>query len=330
MKNREGALPSDMPKSLEEYAEWLDQRELLWPAAPVPVPPKATPFLKRLEDVRAVTWGVYGTLLSISEGRLAFLHPDPLCMEIAVDKTIREFNMWNSMSRKPGAPWEYMFHQYKRLVEANLLAASPHSGEAREVNAAHIWEVLIERLTKKDFVWDEDAYGDMDELSEKVAWFFHSALQGTAAQPNALLALKHVHAAGLHQGLVGDGQCFTLMQLSRALAGQGSVPPLNRLFNRGCVSLSFQFGVRQPAATLFEACLKELEERGIAPREVLHVASRLKDELAPAKKLGMQTALFAGDAASLAATPAEVQSPELRPDRILTDLRQIRQILKSE
>lgn len=317
-----------MPKSLEEYAEWLDERKLLWPAAPIPVLPKATPFLKRLSGIRAVTWGVYGTLLSISEGRLLFLHPDPLCMEVALDKTIHEFNMWNSMSRKPGPPWEYMFHQYKRLVEANLLAASPRSGEAREVNAAHIWEVLIERLTKKDFAWDESAYGDMSEFSEKVAWFFHSALQGTAAQPNALLALGHVRDVGCEQGLVADGQCFTLLQLSRALAGQGPVPRLSKLFSRGCVSLSFQFDVRQPAVTLFEACLSRLGERGIAPSEVLHVASRLKDELGPAKKLGMQTALYAGDSASLAATPAEIQDPALRPDRILTDLRQIRQILK--
>jgi len=236
--------------------------------------------------------------------------------------------MWNSMSRKPGAPWEYMFHQYKRLVEANLLAASPRPGEAREVDAAHIWQVLIERLTKKDFEWDEDEYGDMGELSEKVAWFFHSALQGVGAGPNALAALQHVHQAGCQQGIVADGQCFTLVQLERALSAQGKIPPLDRLFTPGCVSFSFQFGVRQPAATLFEACQKRFAKIGIAPEETLHVASRLKDELLPARMLGMRTALYAGDAASLKATAAEVNDPQLRPDRILTDLRQIRQIVK--
>lgn len=317
-----------MPKSLAEYADWLDERQLLWPAAPAPLHPKATPFLKPFPEIRAVTWGGYGTLLSISGGRLMFLDPDPLVMEVALDKTIREFNMWNSMSRKPGAPWEYMFHQYKSLVEANELAASPKPGEAPEIDSAHVWEVLVERLTKKDFEWDTELYGDLSELSEKVAWFFHSALQGSAAQPNALAALKHVRAGGFEQGIVADGQCFTLMQLARNLAVQGKVPPLNKVFTRGCVSLSFQFGVRQPAVTLFEACLKKLKEFDIAPQEVLHVASRLKEELAPAKKLGMRTALYAGDAASLAATPAQIQDPDLRPDRILTDLRQIRQILK--
>jgi hypothetical protein len=188
--------------------------------------------------------------------------------------------------------------------------------------------VLIERLGKKDFSWDEGFYGNVEELSEKVAWFFHAAQQGAGAAANALVALEHVRKADLEQGLVGDGQCFTLVQLARDLPLQGDFSELARLFTKGCICLSFQYGVRQPAATLFEACLGRLGKLGIAPGEVLHVAPRLKDELAPAKKLGIRTALYAGDAASLDATPAEVNDPALRPDRILTDLRQIRQIIK--
>src|ERR1700681_2171947 len=128
-----------MAKSLQEYADWLDDRKLLWPAARPPVLPQATPYLKRMRGIRAVTWDVYGTLLSVSEGRLLSLPPDPLRMEVALDKTIHEFNMWNSMSRKPGAPWEYMYQQYKRLVEAGHLVASPRPGEASEIDSAHIW-----------------------------------------------------------------------------------------------------------------------------------------------------------------------------------------------
>ena len=317
-----------MPRSLQEYSEWLDDRRLLWPVAPEPAAPKATPYLKPLEDIRAVTWGVYGTLLTISDGRLWQLHPDLLCMEVALDKTIHEFNMWQSMSRKPGAPWEYMFQQYKGLVETGQLAASPRSGEAPEIDAARVWQVLIERLGKKEFSWDESFYGDLEQFSEKVAWFFHRALQGTRAAPNALFALQHVRTAGLEQGLVGDGQCFTLVQLGRALQAHKPQTDLAALLTPGGVSLSFQSGVRQPAATLFETCLARLARRGIAPGEILHVAPRLKEELAPARKLGMRTALYAGDASSVAATPAEVNDPALRPDRILTDLRQIRQIVR--
>jgi FMN phosphatase YigB (HAD superfamily) len=323
-----------MPKPLEEYCRWLDERKLLWPTAPAPRAPKATPYLKPLGGVRAVTWSVYGTLLTLTEGRLLFLHPDPFCMEVALEKTIQEFSMWHSMSRKPGAPWEYMFYQYKRLVEDRQLAASPRPGEAPEVDAARIWATLIGRLGKKEYSWDEGFYGGIEEFSEKVAWFFHAALQGSAAAPHAMEALRYVKAAGCAQGLIGDGQCFTLVQLGRALTRQDEAgihserASLTRLFSRHSVYLSYDYGVRQPAASLFEACLARFQKAGVAPGEVLHVASRLKDELAPAKRLGMRTALYAGDAASLVATSHEVNDPELRPDRILTDLNQIRQIIR--
>jgi FMN phosphatase YigB (HAD superfamily) len=128
--------------------------------------------------------------------------------------------------------------------------------------------------------------------------------------------------------MVADGQCFTLVQLVRGLSAQGTVPPLKKLFSTGAVSLSYEFGVRQPSETLFRAVLRRFAERDIPPESVLHVASRLRDELAPAKKLGMRTALYAGDRLSLEASSADVNNPALRPDRILTDLRQMRQILK--
>src|SRR5205823_5910163 len=61
-----------MPLSLEQYAAWLDKRDLHWPAPPAPDPVKAKPHLVRLPEVRAVLWNVYGTLLNIAGGELWF------------------------------------------------------------------------------------------------------------------------------------------------------------------------------------------------------------------------------------------------------------------
>jgi hypothetical protein len=316
-----------MAQALLEYADSLDERGLLWPAPPDFEPVKATPFFDRLPDVRAVTWGVYGTLLLTADGRLVPMVPEALRMEVALEKTIHEFNMWNSMTRKPGAPWEYIARKFANLVESQRLAGTGHKGEAPDVHLPHVWRKLIERLQKKDYAWDEMKLGDIDAYSEKVAYFFQSCLQGICAAPHALSALRHVSDCGCRQGIIGDGQPFTLVQLVRGLRAQGTIPPLNVLLSGGCVSLSFQFGVRQPARTLFEACLVGLKRHGIAPREVLHVASRLKEELAPAKSLGMRTALYAGDKRAVQASPAEMHDPALRPDRVLTDLSQIRQIV---
>jgi putative hydrolase of the HAD superfamily len=53
----------------------------------------------------------------------------------------------------------------------------------------------------------------------------------------------------------------------------------------------------------------------------------MEQDLIPARKLGMRTALFAGDKASLRATPEQIKDQATRPDILLTDLPQIAKVL---
>jgi len=114
-----------MPLSLDEYATQLDSRGLPWPAPPAPVPPKVRPHTPTLEGVRGVLWTVYGTLLAIPEGELKFEVENDFMMNVALDKTIHEFKMWGSMSRKPGQPSEYMREIYKKALDEQRLAPAP-------------------------------------------------------------------------------------------------------------------------------------------------------------------------------------------------------------
>jgi FMN phosphatase YigB (HAD superfamily) len=70
-----------------------------------------------------------------------------------------------------------------------------------------------------------------------------------------------------------------------------------------------------------------LNEKGISPAEVLHVGSRVTQDLVPARRLGMHTALFAGDRASLQATPEQLKDPNARPDILLTEPAQIAEVV---
>jgi FMN phosphatase YigB (HAD superfamily) len=60
---------------------------------------------------------------------------------------------------------------------------------------------------------------------------------------------------------------------------------------------------------------------------VLHVGSSLPRDLAPAKKLGMRTVLFAGDRASLVASAEQLKDSQYRPDALIVELPQIAQII---
>ena len=44
--------------------------------------------------------------------------------DAALDKVIKEFKMWNSMSRKPGAPAAYLKELYRKALTVLKLAGS--------------------------------------------------------------------------------------------------------------------------------------------------------------------------------------------------------------
>ena len=229
-----------MALTLEQYATYLDtRRDLPWPAAPEIDRPRAKPHLVRLPEIRAVLWNVYGTLVAVTGGDLVFEHPTAFIMNNALDKTIQEFKMWASMSRKPGQPSEYMGQIYGQILTEQRLG--PGGGErCPEVAADRLWEAILKRLLQKDYKFDAGFFGALNEYSRKVAYFFHASLQGAAAYPGAADALRHVAAAGLTQGLLADGQCFTTVQLQRGLAAQDSDVKLDDVLDADLRVLSFE------------------------------------------------------------------------------------------
>jgi FMN phosphatase YigB (HAD superfamily) len=315
-----------MPLTLEQYATWLDRRELPWPAPPPVEAPKARPHRARLPGVRAVLWNAYGTLLAIPFGELLFEHPQPFVMQMALEKSIAEFKMWASMSRKPGQPSEYMDYLYRAQLDEQRLAPSP--GEKYpEILADRIWEGIIKKLFQKEYTFDAGFYGSLNEYSRKIAYFFHASLQGTACYPGADRALRSVAAAGLVQGLCADGQCFTGVQLQRGLDALDNSVRLDDLIPADLQVFSCDLRGKKPSERLFREALERLETRGIEPEEVLHVGARVEKDLLPAKRLGLRTALFAGDRAALAATPEQLKDPATKPDVLLTELAQIADVV---
>ena len=315
-----------MPLSLAEYADLLDGRKLMWPKVPAPKPVSAIPSAKLLPGIRAVLWDVYGTLLRVSEGRFTLFPDEEARLQIALDKTIHEFNMWNHMYRKPGPPWQSIIGLYKNTIERQAMQAAAR-GDFTEVNLVHIWGGLIMKLFEKEYTYDEGEYGDLDEFSEKVAYFFHSCLQATEARSGAALAMSDIAASGLTQGFLSDGQSFTLVQTLRALSKQGELPPLYQLFRPQSLILSYDTGVRKPSKSLFTEAVQQLRSLGVQPQETLHISCRLSTDLVPARAAGMKTALLVAEKSGLEVSSDVLKDPATRPDRLLTELAQLRGVL---
>ncbi len=316
-----------MALTLQEYASYLDARaDLSWPAVPEIERPRAKPSLTRLPGVRAVTWGLYGTLLAIGGGQLYLEHPQKFMMDVALDKTIQEFKMWASMTRKPGQPADYLRQVYANIV-LEQHAHNPPGEKFPEISSDRIWDAFIKKLFQKDYKFDALSMGSLNEFSRKVAYFFHASLQGTACYPGAAAGLRAVKEKGLAQGILANAQCFSLTQLERALVKQDPKCGFARLLDPGLSALSFELRSRLPSERLFRHVISAAAAKGIGPGEILHIGSRIAQDVAPAKRLGMKTGLFAGDKASLEATAEQLKDAPNRPDVLLTELTQIADVI---
>jgi FMN phosphatase YigB (HAD superfamily) len=315
-----------MPLSLEQYATYLDSRALHWPTAPEPVSARARPHLKQLHGVKAVLWNIYGTLLSISGGEVWFSHPEPFVMQVALEKTIQEFKMWLAMSRRPGQPGDYLGDLYENALLKQRMASGTGNEKLPEVSSELLWESLIKNL-KKDYQWDVGFFGSLNEFARKVAYFFHRSLQGTTCYPGAADAMLTVRSRGFRQGFLADAQPFTTLQLQRGLAEQVPEIRLNDLLDDDLRFLSCDMRGRKPSERILRKLHTALREQGLEPEQVLHVGNSLTRDLAPARRLGMRTALYAGDKNSLQATPEQLKEPGSRPDVLLSDLSQIAEVI---
>lgn len=316
-----------MPLSLADYAESLDARDLIWPQVPPPVPVKAKPAIDPIPGVKAVLWDLYGTLLRTADGEFT-LFPEPeVRLQVALEKTIHEFNMWNSMYRKPGPPWQSMIQQYKDYAERISMIGTTHKGDFTEVNLVDIWRAIVDRLFDKEYEYDRDLLGNEDALSEKIAWFFHGNLQATEARDGAASALSQLADLGIRQGLLADAQPFSMLQLERSLKQQGLEYPLPRVISPEYSMLSTRLGIRKPSKSLFDQIIGKLHGHGIEVHEILHVSCRLDPDLKAAKASGMKTALLAAEKTGLKASGKMLKSEETRPDRLMTDITQISDVV---
>ncbi len=316
-----------MPLTLDQYADYLDTRkDLSWPAPPAAETPRAKPHLAPMPEVRAVTWSAYGTLLNITGGELLFEHPQKFVMDVALDKTIQEFKMWPAMTRKPGHPADYLRRIYGNVLDEMQFVPSK-ARKHPEVASDRIWEAILTKLLRNEYRFDAGFHGPLPDYSRKVAYFFHASLQGCTGYPGLARALQHVQRTLAVQGLLANGQCFTPVQLARAVRAQEAAEKLADLIPEDLRVLSYEVRARKPSERVFREMLSRLKGRGIDASQVLHVGASVTQDVAPAKKFGMKTALFAGDKATLQATPEQLKQPQTRPDLLLTELPQIAEVV---
>lgn len=94
---------------------------------------------------------------------------------------------------------------------------------------------------------------------------------------------------------------------------ENGFPPQNCFY-------SYQQRVAKPGEDLYRRAVETLDGVGIEACDTLYVGNDMLNDILPASKVGMKTALFAGDQRSLRLRKDDPRMSALQPDVTLTRL----------
>ena len=270
-----------------------------------PLPTDEDPRLPRMEGIRCVVFDIYGTLIVSGSGDIGIT--DASQKESALRTILADRNF-------PELPAERSITD--RFTELILTSHAESKKEGilyPEVEVRELWKELL-----NEFHPDSET---TPEKIESLAIAYELATNPVWPMPGAAEILATLRELSLPLGIVSNAQFYTPLLFEAFFDAD-----LQQLgFDPALSFSSYDHRRGKPGTWLYEQLRDALATRGIAPEETLYVGNDALKDIHAAATIDFKTALFAGDLRSLRWRKNE---PNLiPPNAILTDLRQISQIV---
>ena len=170
-----------------------------------------------------------------------------------------------------------------------------------------------------DRIWMQVLSNDDTNIVRQFAAEFELIVNPVYPMPNLEKILSACRHRSILMGIISNAQFYTpyLFKwfLDSDLKGLGFDPDL--------IFYSYRFEVAKPAPMLFRIAAEKLTAKGIPPSGVLYLGNDMLNDIYPAKGIGFQTALFAGDKRSLRLRSDDPRCKNLSADLVITDLIQL-------
>ncbi|MBK5932083.1 HAD family hydrolase [Halochromatium salexigens] len=297
-------------------------RALCTPLQPMPTAIK--PQLDPLAGTRAVLFDIYGTLLISASGDIGLGGDRARALRLGeiLDAAKLDPNAVteaHSVTGTHGAQHQLDFGidlgaYLDEAIQAQHARARTNGVRYPEVDILGIWETLLADVGLQP----------TPQQLQRIAVEYECRSNPVWTMPGLADLLATLRQRGLVMGIVSNAQFYTPLILE-ALLGQA---PADLGLEPALSVWSYALGEAKPSTAPYEVALNGLaREHGLRPDQVLYVGNDRRNDIWPASRLGMRTALFAGDARSLRLREQDRALDGVDPDRVLTELAQIPLIL---
>jgi putative hydrolase of the HAD superfamily len=278
----------------------------------VPVPTGQQHRLSPLPTIRAVAFDLYGTLFISASGDIS--SSDTRARGRALGPALEAVGIRVDGKTAEGAA-EVLAGAIRRAHER----LRDRGVEYPEVDIRSIVLEVLRHLRAEGF----DVPAATRASCEALAVEYECRSNPTWPMPGLAETIRVLSKRRLPLGIVSNAQFFTPLLFPAHL--EESLGTLG--FDGDLCVFSYMLLEAKPSRRLYQKLLAALARRGIEAGEVLYVGNDRLNDILPAAREGMRTALFAGDGRSYRPRDGDPRVGGVREDILLTDLRQLKEVV---
>jgi putative hydrolase of the HAD superfamily len=185
-----------------------------------------------------------------------------------------------------------------------------------EVDIRAVWQQVITVLGKNELIFKTE----QSLSTEEVSILFESLTNPVFPMPGLEETLSYLKEMNCIIGIISNAQFYTPSIFS-AFTGK-SVSQLG--FQEQLCFFSYEYASAKPGTYLFNIAEKKIRNEFAAEGEIIYVGNDMLNDISAAKSAGFKTALFAGDKRSLRLRSDDPRCNDIKPDLVITDLRQLK------
>jgi len=275
----------------------------------------AGPKLPRFDDIRAVVFDVYGTMLISGSGDIGVNTAEDRAGAFGEAIAAVGGSLHGADADRRGVEAMHRhihdFHTRRRADGVNY----------PEVEIRDIWRGVVEEMTGDGRLTGVRA--DDAPTIERLSIEYECRVNPVWPMPTLHETLAMIRGRDLPLGIVSNAQFFTPL-LFDAVA-EGSLDALG--FSADIGVWSYRMLEGKPSTALYVKLAEALAPRGIEPAQVLYVGNDVRNDVRPAGEVGLRTVLFAGDRRSLRLRDDDKSCAGVTPDAVVTSLDQLAELL---
>lgn len=284
-----------------------------------PLPTDAIPVIKRLDEVKALIFDIYGTLLISSSGDIDQATISPANLREAFSGAGYQINL-NTANQEERL--RFLLAEFVKLIKIHQEKHVRSGRKFPEVDIRLVWEDLI-NLGIEEKIISKTNESDPDRLT----FIFELLSNRVYPMPGFRDIIRYLRDQNYPLGIISNAQFYTPIVMNYFLTGEVNERESVASFDPELTVFSYRLFKAKPDKSLFKQLLGVLNEKhGIQPHESVFIGNDMYKDIYPANQAGMKTILFAGDQRSLRLRKEKPEVDGLVPDVIITELKQLKEV----